>query len=116
MSDRTCLTRKHLCQGAQMNMVGLDTPGAWIFAGFGLMVAPDVIVELVGWRYGWGVGPNILQVLGKETLGLEREFNRQAAFTRAPDRIPECIRTEPLSPRNSVFDVPEAALAEVFNW
>jgi aldehyde:ferredoxin oxidoreductase len=97
-------------------MAGFDTLGACIFTGFGFMAAPDVIAELLNGRYGWGVGPDILQVLGKETLGLEREFNRQAGFTRVHDRIPEYMRTEPLPPHNSVFDVSEADLDDVFNW
>ena len=105
-----------LSRGSQINMAGFDTLGACIFTGFGFMAAPDVIAELLNGRYGWGVGPDILQVLGKETLGLEREFNRQAGFTRVHDRIPEYMRTEPLPPHNSVFDVSEADLDDVFNW
>ena len=57
-----------------------------------------------------------LQDLGKESLKLEREFNRLAGFTRADDRLPEFMTREPLPPLNPVFDVPEEDLDGVFNW
>jgi aldehyde:ferredoxin oxidoreductase len=103
-------------RGAQITMAGYDTLGACIFAGFGFMVQPEVIAELLNTRYGWQVAPDILQLLGKETLTLEREFNRRAGFTAADDRIPEYMRTEPLPPHNSVFDVAESDLDGIFNW
>jgi len=103
-------------RAAQINMAGFDTLGACIFAGFGFMVAPEVIPELLNARYGWQVGPDILQVLGKETISLEREFNRRAGFTPADDRIPEYMRTEPLPPHNSVYDASDEDLDGIFNW
>jgi aldehyde:ferredoxin oxidoreductase len=103
-------------RGAQINMAGFDTLGACIFAGFGFMVNPEVIPDLLSARYGWQVGSDILQVLGKETISLEREFNRRAGFTAADDRIPEYMRTERLPPHNSVFDASAEELDSVFNW
>jgi len=103
-------------RGAQINMAGFDTLGACIFAGFGFMVKPEVIPDLLNARYGWQVGADILQVLRKETLTLEREFNKRAGFTAADDRIPEYMRTEPLPPHNSVYDASESDLDSIFNW
>jgi aldehyde:ferredoxin oxidoreductase len=103
-------------RGAQINMAGFDSLGACIFAGFGFMVNPEVIPDLLNARYGWQVGGDILQLLGKETLTAEREFNRRAGFTAADDRIPEYMRTEPLPPHNSVYDTAESDLDSVFNW
>lgn len=101
---------------AQINMAGYDTLGACIFAGFGYSSAPGVISELLNARYGWNTGADILQVLGRETLALEREFNRKAGFTRAHDRLPEWMTREPLPPTNAVFDVPDEELERVFDW
>lgn len=103
-------------RGAQINMAGFDTLGACIFAGFGFMVKPEVIPDLLKARYGWQVGADILQALGKETITLEREFNKRAGFTAADDRIPEYMRNEPLPPHNSVYDASEADLDSIFNW
>ena len=62
------------------------------------------------------VSADILQVLGKEALKLEREFNRRAGFTPAQDRLPEYMTKEPLPPLGPVFDVPAEDLDNVFNW
>lgn len=105
-----------LSRKVQLNMAGYDTLGACIFAGFGFAAAPETIRDLLNARYGWSVGDDILQVLGAETLKLEREFNRRAGFTPADDRLPEWMRREPLPPHNVVFDVPEEDLDGIFNW
>ncbi len=100
----------------QINMAGYDTLGACIFAGFGFGAAPETIRDLINARYDWNVGADILQVLGRESLKLEREFNRLAGFTNADDRLPEWMTREPLPPHKVVFDVSEEDLDGVFNW
>ncbi|MBN2548178.1 MAG: aldehyde ferredoxin oxidoreductase, partial [Anaerolineales bacterium] len=101
---------------AQINMAGYDTLGACIFSGFGFSVVPETIRDLLNARYGWGVEADILQVLGRISLSLEREFNRRAGFTAADDRLPEYMTREPLPPTNAVFDVSDEDLDGVFNW
>jgi aldehyde:ferredoxin oxidoreductase len=104
-----------LSRTKQIGMAGYDTLGACIFSAFGFAMAPpETIRDLVNARYGWGVGTDILQVLGKETIKLELEFNRRAGFTKADDRIPEWMTREPLPPHNTVFDVPEEELDSIF--
>jgi aldehyde:ferredoxin oxidoreductase len=100
----------------QINMAGYDTLGACIFAGFGFGAAPETIRDLLNSRYDWNVGLEILQVLGRESLKLEREFNRRAGFTSADDRLPEWMTREPLPPHNVVFDVSEEDLDGLFDW
>ena len=71
---------------------------------------------MINGRYGWDVGDDILAELGRETLKLEREFNRLAGFGSSDDRLPEWMTTEPLPPHNTVFDVPEEELDALFDW
>jgi len=104
-----------LSRNAQLNMAGYDTLGACIFAGFGFAAAPETIRDLLNARYGWQVGDGILQELGRETIRLEREFNRQAGFTAADDRLPEWMTEEALAPTGAVFDVPAEDLDGVFD-
>jgi len=101
---------------AQINMAGYDTLGACIFAGFGFASVPDVVRDLINARYDWHVENDFLQVIGKETIALEREFNKQAGFTKADDRIPEWMTKEPLPPNNSVFNVSKEDLDTIFDW
>jgi len=101
---------------AQINMAGYDSLGACVFAGFGFAAASESIRDLINARYGWQVGTDILQVLGRETLKLEREFNRRAGFTPSDDRLPEWMTQEALAPTGAVFDVPEQDLDDIFDW
>lgn len=105
-----------LSRSVQINMAGYDSLGACIFTGSGFTAVPDSIRDLLNARYGWGVGTDFLQVLGKEALQLEREFNHRAGFTSSDDRLPEWMTREPLPPNNSVFDVSEEDLDGLFNW
>ena len=104
-------------RNAQLNAAGYDTLGACIFAGFGYAATPEAVVKrLLQARYGWDDLPdNILQALGKETIQLEREFNRRAGFTKEDDRIPKWMTREKLAPHNVVFDVPEEEMDKIFD-
>ena len=103
-------------RSAQLNMAGYDTLGACIFSGFGYSTEPTLIAELIQAAYGWEAPDNYLQVLGKETILMEREWNRRAGFTKADDRLPEWMRREPLPPHNTVFDVSDEDLDSVFDF
>ena len=106
-----------LSRAKQISMAGYDTLGACIFAGFGFALSgAETIPSLLNARYGWNVDNTILQVLGKETLKIEREFNRRAGFTSKDDRLPEWMTREPLPPTNAVFDVPDEELDKLFDW
>ncbi len=100
---------------AQLNMAGYDTIGACIFAGFGYAAAPAAIPALVKARYGWDVPANYLQELGRESIKMEREWNKRAGFTKAHDRLPEWMTREPLAPNNTVFDVSEEELDTIYD-
>jgi aldehyde:ferredoxin oxidoreductase len=96
-------------------MAGFDTLGACIFTGAGFMAAPESIPSLLRARYGWDLGENTLEFLGRQTIRMEREFNRLAGFTSADDRIPEWMTEEPLPPNNVVFNVPDHDLDTIFD-
>lgn len=101
---------------AQFNMAGYDTLGACIFAGFGYAATPNGVVKrLLQARYGWDNLPDtILQELGKETIRMEREFNRRAGFTAEDDRLPKWMAKEALPENHAVFDVPDEQLDQIF--
>ncbi|HDD61622.1 MAG TPA: aldehyde ferredoxin oxidoreductase [Chloroflexi bacterium] len=101
---------------AQINAAGYDTLGVCAFAGFGFGSAPETISALLQARYGWDVPGDVLQELGRQTLILERKFNRRAGFSKDDDRLPVWMTREELSPHNAVFDIPNADLDKVFDW
>ena len=104
-------------RNAQLNMAGYDTIGACIFAGFGYAATPDGVVKrLLAARYGWDDLPdNILQELGKQTIKMEREFNKRAGFTAKDDRLPEWMTKEAIPENGSVFDVSDEVLDHIFD-
>ncbi|MEW5981468.1 MAG: aldehyde ferredoxin oxidoreductase C-terminal domain-containing protein [Acidobacteriota bacterium] len=101
-------------RAAQINIAGYDSLGVCIMAGFGYGSAPGVVRDLLNSRYGWSLGDDALQVIGKETIRLEREYNRLAGFTKAHDRLPEWFTRESLPPKNTVFDVPPEEMDTIF--
>ena len=52
--------------------------------------------------------------IGAEILRKERAFNEAAGFNNLHDRLPEFMKYEPLPPHNTVFDVPDDALDDVY--
>ena len=109
--------QKDVSLNAQLNMAGYDTLGACIFAGFGYAATPDGVVKrLLSSRYGWDDLPdNILQALGRETIKMEREFNRRAGFTKEDDRLPKWMMEEAIPENGAVFDVSEDVLDHIFD-
>jgi len=109
--------QKDASLNAQLNMAGYDTLGACIFAGFGFAATPEAEVKrLLMARYGWeDVPDNILQALGKETIKMEREFNKRAGFTKEDDRLPKWMTREAIPENGAVFDVSEEVLDHIFD-
>lgn len=109
--------QKEASLNAQLNMAGYDTLGACIFAGFGYAATPDFVIKrLLQARYGWDDLPdNILQELGKQTIKMEREFNRRAGFTKEDDRLPKWMTEQPIPENGAVFDVSEEVLDTIFD-
>lgn len=105
-----------LSRTSQINMAGYDSLGVCIFAAFGFGAAPECVPGLIKVQYGWDVPADFLQMLGRQTLKLEREFNRQAGFTADDDRLPQWMGEEPLPPHNVVFDVAPEELDTLFDW
>jgi aldehyde:ferredoxin oxidoreductase len=101
---------------SQIKMAGYDTLGICLFGGFGFARALGSIRDLLKGRYGWDVDDNVLLELGQKTLKLERAFNHAAGFGPEDDRLPEWMTTEPLPPHNTVFDIPNEDLDQVFDW
>jgi aldehyde:ferredoxin oxidoreductase len=103
-------------RNGQRAMAGLDSLGVCIFTGGGWATSGSAMSDLLNARYGWNVDNSIQLKLGQETIDMEREFNRQAGFTKADDRLPEWMTREALPPLNVVFDVPNEEMDTVFEW
>jgi aldehyde:ferredoxin oxidoreductase len=99
----------------QLDVTMLDSTGLCLFARPPVFADPQLMVDLINGRFGWGWSVDDLQEFKKTVLKMELEFNRQAGLTSADDRIPEYMKREPLPPHNTVFDVPDAELDKIFS-
>ncbi len=106
-----------LSAALQQATAAIDSSGLCLFVAFCVLDVPDAaqaIVDMINTHCGTQWSPaDYLEALGKATLRAERDFNRRAGFTAADDRLPDFMKSEPLPPHNSVFDVPDAELDSV---
>jgi aldehyde:ferredoxin oxidoreductase len=93
----------------------LDSTGLCLFARPPVVADPQLMVDLLNGRFGWGWTLEDYDRSNRDVLRTELEFNRLAGITAADYRIPEYMREEPLPPHNVTFDVPDSALDAVFD-
>ena len=90
--------------------------------GYCILAAPtdkkvliNFLKDLINARFGLKVTEDDLVKIGRETLRDELAFNEQAGFIEANDPAPEFVRTEPLAPTQSVFDVPKEEMDRIWD-
>lgn len=93
----------------------LDSTGLCLFARPPVVADPQLMVDMLNGRFGWGWTLEDYDRANRDVLRTELEFNRLAGITAADYRIPEYMREEPLPPHNVTFDVPDSALDAVFD-
>lgn len=85
---------------AQVVMAAADSTGFCIFGRGVTNSHLDMIANAINDAVGTGLDAGFFEKLGRETLKLENEFNRQAGFSVDDDELPEFFYTEPLPPSN----------------
>jgi len=73
-----------------------------------------VIVKMVNDALGTDLPLTFFEDLGRETLALEKTFNRQAGFTALDDELPTFFYEEPLAPTNHVARFHSKDVAHIF--
>ena len=106
--------QKELSLKLQIISAMLDSTGLCLFARPPVIADPQLMVDMLNGRYGWGWTKADLDQANREVLRNELEFNRRAGITAADYRIPEYMREEPLAPHQVTFDVPDSDLDSVF--
>ena len=83
---------------AQISAAATDSVGLCLFGRTVTNESLEFIANSFNNAVGTSLEPDFFFALGRETLKLEAEFNRQAGFTAADDDLPEFFYTEPLAP------------------
>jgi aldehyde:ferredoxin oxidoreductase len=87
---------------AQTNTAAQDSLGLCIFGRSVTEAQMQFIVDALNAAHGTTFTPDFYSALGRETLRLEYEFNRQAGFTEKDDELPDFFYQEALPPTNHV--------------
>lgn len=93
--------------------------GVCDLAGLCFFVGPTkenmaIIADLINARYGTSFNDQDMIQMGTELLKVEKEFNRQAGFNQANDRLPEFLYEEALPPKQLKFDVKQKEIEKEF--
>lgn len=87
---------------AQVLTAATDSLGFCVFGRTVTNTQLELITDAINAAVGAELEPSFFRHLGRETLRLEREFNRAAGFTEADDELPAFFYNEPLEPSHRV--------------
>lgn len=107
--------QKELSLKLQIIAAMLDSTGLCLFARPPIIANPQLMVDILNGIYGWDWTTEDLDQANRDVLRMELEFNRSAGLTAKDHNIPDYMKKEPLPPHQSVFDVPDQYLEEVFD-
>jgi aldehyde:ferredoxin oxidoreductase len=93
----------------------LDSLGVCLFIRPAFVKDPSLSARLLNARYGWQWTYRDVRNMGLQCLRAEREFNSLAGRSDDQCDVPEFMRSEPLPPHNSVFDVPKEDMDNIWN-
>jgi aldehyde:ferredoxin oxidoreductase len=98
----------------QLRAALLDSLGVCLFIRPAFVKGPNLMARLLNARYGWSLTFADVRKLGLECLEMERDFNRLAGVSDELCDVPEFMRSEPLPPYNTVFDVPREDMRRIW--
>ena len=85
---------------AQVVMAAADSLGFCIFGRGVTNTHLELIADAINNAVNTDLDASFFERIGRETLKLENEFNRQAGFTVVDDELPAFFYDEPLPPSN----------------
>jgi aldehyde:ferredoxin oxidoreductase len=98
----------------QIRAAILDSLGVCLFIRPAFVKDPELAARLANARYGWRWTYRDVRAMGLECLRAEREFNQRAGLDERQSDVPEFMRSEPLPPHNTVFDVSREEMRRIW--
>ncbi len=83
---------------SQIACAAADSLGLCVFGRSVTNVSAELVVTALNDAHGTDLDPSFIENLGRETLRMEWEFNRQAGFTEEDDELPAFFYDEALAP------------------
>lgn len=103
-------------RNAQISNTMHDCIGTCFFVGGAIKGEVKLLSDLYTAMCGEVFSPDDFTLIAKETLLREREFNKRAGFTSSDDRLAEFFYKEKNPVTNTVFDVSQDEMDELFNF
>lgn len=100
---------------SQITSAASDSLGLCIFGRTVTNTNIEFLAEALNGALGTQLNPSFFYELGRETLRLEREFNRAAGFTEKDDDLPAFFYNEPLHPSNRVARFRSSDVHHIFD-
>ncbi len=98
----------------QLRAAILDSLGVCLFIRPAFVTKPALFAELLNARHGFNLTYEDVQQMGVKCLDTEREFNKMAGLSTARCDVPEFMRSEPLPPYNTVFDILNTEMKKIW--
>jgi aldehyde:ferredoxin oxidoreductase len=98
--DTESLISQSLAQ--QVRVAANDSLGLCVFGQSVTNTNVQFLADTLNAAHGTSLTTDFFEALGRETLKLEAEFNRQAGFTEKDDELPAFFYSEPVPPTNHV--------------
>lgn len=98
--DVEALISQSLAQ--QVKVAASDSLGLCVFGQSVTNANTEFLAAALNAAHGTSLTSEFFEALGRETLRLEQEFNRQAGFTERDDELPAFFYSEPVPPTNRV--------------
>ncbi|MGE3540941.1 MAG: aldehyde ferredoxin oxidoreductase C-terminal domain-containing protein [Candidatus Tectimicrobiota bacterium] len=99
---------------SQIASAAVDSIGLCLFGRSVTNPNIEFLAQAVNNALGTNLAPTFFQELGRQTLLLEREFNRAAGFTAADDELPAFFYQEPLTPTQRTARFHAADVYEIY--
>ena len=103
-------------RNSQIHMAAVDTVGICDFAQSGFGAGLDNVCKMVAAKLGKPFTEDDWAALGVRIMKAEREFNRNAGFTKEDDRLPKMFYEEPLPPHNKVVVISDEEMDKTFDF
>ena len=110
-----CIRDREISFRLQIRGAILDSLGVCLFIRPAFVKDPSLSARLLNARYGWKWTYRDVRNMGLDCLHTEGEFNRLAGVPDAQCDVPEFMRSEPLPPHDSVFDIPKADMNKIWD-
>ena len=105
---------KALSLDDQIKIAAQDSLGFCIFGRSVTNTNLEFIVNAINAAHGTSLTPEFYEAIGRETLKMEREFNRQAGFTVEDDELPTFFYEEALPPSNQTARFHAADVHDIY--